>query len=133
MARWTRLSDFWIDLPDRPGELARLTAQLREADVNLLGMWGYGAENGIARFYCVPESPEQFRNFARSAELQVREGATFYLSGSDRGGTLLQTLEQIAAAKINLLAIQAVAIDGRFGCFLWANPEDWPELERLLR
>lgn len=126
------MADFWIDLPDRPGELARLAARLREADVNLLGLWGYGAENGTARFYCVPESAEQFRNFARSAELTIREGMTFYLNAADHGGMLVQTLERIAAANINLLAIQAVAIQGEFGCFLWAKPEDSEALMHLL-
>jgi hypothetical protein len=132
MARWKRLADFWINLPDRPGELARLAARLREADVNLLGLWGYGAENGRARFYCVPESAEQFRNFARSAELPIREGVTFYLTAADRGGMLVQTLENIARANVNLLAIQAVAIQGEFGCFLWADERDWPTLESIL-
>ena len=132
MPKWTRLADFWINLPDQPGELARLAARLREADVNLLGLWGYGAENGQARFYCVPQSAEQFRNFAMSAELPAREGCTFYLHEIDRGGTLVQTLEKIASADINLLAIQAVAINGECGCFLWANTNDWPALEELL-
>ncbi len=132
MAEWTRLADFWINLPDRPGELARLAARLREADVNLLGLWGYGAENGHARFYCVPESAEQFRNFARSAELPVRESVTFYLNAADNGGMLVQTLEKIAAAGINLLAIQAVAIKGEFGCFLWTDQEQSTALEELL-
>jgi hypothetical protein len=132
MPRWTRYADFWINLPDQPGELARLAARLREADVNLLGLWGYGAENGRARFYCVPESAEQFRNFAHSAELPVREGVTFYLTAADHGGMLVQTLEKIANANINLLAIQAIAIESEFGCFLWANESDWPKLERVL-
>lgn len=133
MAKWTRTTDFWIDLPDRPGELSRLAARLREADVNLLGLWGYGATQGRARFYCVPESAEQFRNFARSAELPVREGVTFYLTAPNKGGALVRTLEQIAKAGINLLAIQAVSIDGEFGCFLWAQEQDWPALNDLLR
>ncbi len=132
MAKWKRMADFWIDLPDRPGELARLAARLRAADVNLLGLWGYGAQDGHARFYCVPESPEQFRNFAQSAELNTREGVTFYLCAADQGGSLVQTLEHIAKAGINLLAIQAVSIQGEFGCFLWANAEDWPELAKVL-
>ena len=132
MPRWIRLADFWINLPDQPGELARLSARLREADVNLLGLWGYGAENGRARFYCVPESPEQFRNFARSAELSTREGVTFYLTAPDHGGMLVQTLEKIAKANINLLAIQAVAIHGEFGCFIWAEERDWSTLETVL-
>ena len=129
---WKQVPDFWISLPDQPGELARLAARLREADVNLFGLWGYGATAGQAQFYCVPESAEQFRNFARSADLETRESATFHLTEPDRGGTLIKTLETIADAGISLLAIQAASIGGEFGCFLWANPEDWDTLKRLL-
>jgi hypothetical protein len=133
MPKWTQMADFWINLPDQPGELARLASRLREADVNLLGLWGYGAENGHARFYCVPESAEQFRNFAKSAEIEIREGVTFYLAEANRGGALVQTLEKIAKAGINLLAIQAVAIEDAFGCFLWADPKDQAALMKVLQ
>ena len=132
MARWQRMSDFSITLRDQPGELARLAAKLRAADVNLVGLWGYGGESDYARFYCVPESDEQFRNFAQSAELEIREGTTFFLRGRDHVGVLVKTLEKIAGAGINLRAIQSVAVDGEFGCFVWADPKDWEKLVQLI-
>ncbi len=132
MAKWAMMSDFSIDLPNRPGELARLASILREADVSLVGLWGYGSGQGQARFYCVPERAEQFRDFAQSAGLSVTEGKTFYLSGSDRPGALVEWLDKIAAAGINLQAIEAVGIHGEFGCFIWAEPKDLDNLKKLL-
>lgn len=142
------LPDFSIDLPDRPGELARLAARFREADVNLIGLWGYssarlpsnlgaaegakGGGEGHARFYCVPESAEQFRGFIESTELMVAEGTTFYLEGEDHGGALVERLDRIAAAGINLRAIEAMRAGDRFGCFIWAAPGDWGKLAEVL-
>ena len=133
MSKWAMMSDYAITLPDRPGELARLAAKLRAADVNLVGLWGYGGGGDeAASFYCVPESAEQFRHFARSAELDATEGTTMYITGTDNIGSLVRTLEQIATAGVNLHAIQSVAFNGEFGCFVWADPEDWPKLKKLL-
>ncbi|MEE4301102.1 MAG: hypothetical protein V2J24_16795 [Pseudomonadales bacterium] len=130
--RWSQMTDFAIDLPNRPGELARLAARLRAADVNLLGLWGAETDDGQGTFYCVPESSDQFREFARSAELDVREGLTFYLRGEDYVGALVRTLEQIAGANVNLLGIQTIAAEGSYGCFVWADENDWDRLVRIL-
>lgn len=134
------LPDFSIDLPDRPGELARLASRFREADVNLIGLWGYssgqagakGGAEGHARFYCVPESAEQFRSFIESTELVVTEGTTFFLEGEDHGGALVERLDRIAAAGINLRAIEAMRAGDRFGCFIWVAPGDWGTLADVL-
>ncbi len=132
MAKWAMMSDFAINLPDRPGELARLASMLREADVSLVGLWGYGPGQDKARFYCVPERAEQFRNFARSAGFDVTEGTTFYLTGVDRPGALVEWLDKIAGAGINLQAIEAVGIHVEFGCFIWAIPDDQERLKKML-
>ena len=132
MAKWAILADFSIRLPDRPGELARLSAMMREAGVNLVGLWGYGEGRSQARFYCVPEHPEHFRDFARTADLPVEEGKTFYLTGADQPGILVDWLNRIGSAGINLQAIEAVRIHGVFGVFIWADAGDWYALTKLL-
>ncbi|MHC4651556.1 MAG: hypothetical protein ACYTES_11935, partial [Planctomycetota bacterium] len=124
MAKWAIMADFSIRLPDRPGELARLAASMREAGVSLVGLWGYGESRDRARFYCVPEHPEHFRDFARSADLPVEEGKTFYLTGADQPGVLADWLDRIGSAGINLQAIEAVQIHGVFGVFIWADARD---------
>lgn len=130
--RWSQMTDFAMELPNRPGELARLAARLRAADVNLLGLWGAETSDGNGTFYCVPEAADQFREFARSAELDIREGVAFHLRGKDHVGALVRTLEQIAGANVNLLGIQTIAAEGSFGCFVWAEPDDWDRLIKVL-
>ncbi len=132
MAKWAIMADFSIRLPDRPGALARLAAMMREAGVDLVGVWGYGESRERARFYCVPERPGHFRDFARTTNLEVEEGKTFYLTGADEPGALVEWLEKIGSAGINLQAIEAIRIHGVFGVFIWADAKDWYALTQLL-
>ena len=92
-----RMTDFSFVLPDEPGALARFAAQVRTSDLNLIGLWGHGGQSianaGEARFSCVPQNTDQFRNFAESAGLEVTEGTTFFVGGHDDPGSLSRTLE----------------------------------------
>ncbi len=136
MAKGAMMCDFSVSLPDRPGELARLASLLSGAGVNLVGLWGYGPSQskgqGKARFYCVPERAEQFRDFAQSEGLDFDEGKTFYLTGADHPGALTECLDKIASAGINLHAIDAVRAHGEFSCFVWADAKDWDTLAKVL-
>ena len=94
-------ADFSITLEDRPGALAALSLKMQEAGIELLGLWGSGDQSGSGKLYCVPKNAKQFRDFAKSQKLKVEEGLTIYLSGADRGGALVESLELIAQAGIN--------------------------------
>jgi len=130
--KWATKDDFAIELANRPGELARLSAQLQEAGVNLLGLWGDHSVDGKENFHCVPESPKQFRQFAEKEGLQITEGMTVYIHGDDQEGALADMLELIATAGVSIQAIQAVVIKAEFGCFIWVGDEDWDTLFRTL-
>jgi prephenate dehydratase len=130
--KWIAMTNFAFALPNRPGELARLTAALRIAGINLVGMWGYAEGEAEPRVSCVPESPEQFRRFCDLHDITCEEGRTLYMIGEDRPGALNESLKKIADAKINVEAIECVAAGNRFGCFLWAAEGDWKALERAL-
>ena len=132
MATWKRLTEFVVRMPHRAGELARLTAQLREADVAMLGFWGPTPGRSADGVHCVPERAEQFRNFSRSADLTVWEEPCFWITEQFKGGNLVATLDLIAGAGINIDLIQAMALQGQFGCFVWVADEDTERLEQLL-
>lgn len=123
---------FAFSLPNRPGELARLTEHLRAGGINLLGLWGYAHGEEAPRLSCVPENPDAFERFAETSGLDFEMGDAFYTSGADRAGALFDTLRRISDAGINVDAIEAVAADGSFGCFIWADEEGWSRLEDLI-
>jgi prephenate dehydratase len=130
--KWIAVTNFAFNLPNKPGELARLTADLRAAGINLLGLWGYAEGEDEPRVSCVPESPDQFRRYCSPRRLRCDEGKALYMIGEDRPGALHDALRRIADARINLEAIECVSAGNRFGCFLWVADEDWDVLERML-
>jgi len=129
---WKTFTNFAVSLPNRPGELARFSERLRDANINLIGLWGYAPGQEEPWISCVPESPEAFRNFASLAGLDCEEGKAMYLSADDRPGALVRTLRRIAEAGINIDAIESVASGDRFGCFIWADEDSWEQLEAAL-
>ena len=131
-ASWKVLTSFVIRLPNKPGELARLLELLAREGVDMQGLWGITAEDGHPRFACVPGSPDKFRSFLGTQGIEVEEGRTFFLSGEDRPGALVDTLKRIGDARINLDAIECVGTGDRFGCFIWADEQFWPALDEIL-
>ena len=56
----------------------------------------------------------------------------FFLSGADKTGALVESLDAIAAAAVNIAAIEAVAADSSFGAILWVAPEDLDKATQAL-
>jgi predicted amino acid-binding ACT domain protein len=114
---------FYVQVPDKPGEGARLLAQLKEAGVNLLAFSGFPAgRKGQLDF--VPEDAKAFKAAARMAKWQISPAKkVFLISGDDRVGVGADLLGKLAAAKINIIASQAITAGaGRFGMLLWVKP-----------
>jgi hypothetical protein len=129
---WATKDDFTIKLADRPGELATLAAKLRNAGVRLLGIWGDEEGDAQSRLHCVPETPSVFRAFAEKEGIEVESGLTVYIHGTDEEGALVETLEEIATAGVNINKIQATVASDDFGCFLWVEPKDIDAISRIL-
>ncbi|MFK7960138.1 MAG: hypothetical protein AB8G96_06395 [Phycisphaerales bacterium] len=127
-------SDFTFALPDRPGALAALAATMRAADVNLLSLRAVPELPGEqAMVGCVPESADQFRNFADSAGLSVTERPVCFVEGVDEPGALRHILEQVASADINVESIESVAFAGRYGALLRTAPADWNRVAGIIQ
>ncbi|UCD74523.1 MAG: hypothetical protein JSV91_12135 [Phycisphaerales bacterium] len=130
--RWQLVSFFALSLPNRPGELARFADQLHGAGINLLGLWGYASGHGEPRLSCVPQVPGAFRRWAASSGLVIEESEALYLQDEDRPGALVETLDRIASAGINVAAVECVSSGDAFGWFLWADESDMEALLELL-
>lgn len=120
-------SDFTFPVPDRPGSLATLAGRLRAADVNLFSIRAVPiGPDGEPFVSCVPESADQFRDFAESADLDVVERPVVWIEGVDEAGALRRVLEDVATAGVNVESVDAIAFTGRYGAILRVSPRDWP-------
>jgi hypothetical protein len=121
-----RLADyFYLHAAQRPGEAAHLLGTLRDAGVNLVALCGF-PEGRRAQVDLVPEDAAALRAAAKKAGWKLTgPKKAFLIMGADRVGAMADVAEKLAAAKINIVATQAVtAGSGLYGAILWVAPRD---------
>ncbi len=116
---------FKVQVADKPGELARVLAPLRDAGVNLMAVHAF-PRNRRTQVDLVPEDPSACKNAAKQAKLKVQgPKVCFLVEGDDRPGALAELTAQLGSAKINGTAVSGrTAGQGRFGAILWVKPRD---------
>jgi hypothetical protein len=128
-----RVADyFYLTVPDKPGEGARVLNVLKDAGVNLLAFSGF-PEGRRTQLDFFPADPAAFKQAAKKAKWKVvgpKRG--FLLRDDDRVGAIAELLERLGNAKINVTAIDAVSVDGRYGTIFWVAPKDVKKTATLL-
>ena len=126
MAETIRQVDYYYtETPDKPGEGRRILDGLKAAGVNLLAFSGF-PKGRRAQLDFIPENPAAFLEAARKAKLKLSPRKSgFLIQGDDRVGVLCDLLAKLAAARINVTAVDGVCAGaGRFGAILWVKPAD---------
>ena len=125
MAETVRTADyFYVMVPDKPGEGARVLGELRSAGVNLVAYSGFPSSRG-AQLDVVPTDPAAFKAVAKQRKWKVKgPKRAFLIEGDDRVGACADVLGRLAAAKINVTAMDALAGGGRYAAILWVKPRD---------
>ena len=128
-----RVQYFYTEVPDKPGEGAKLLNALKEAGVNLLAYSGF-PKGRRAQLDFIPADVAAFRAAARKAKLPLVGPKTgFLIQGADRPGAVAELIAKLAAAQINVTACDAVAAgEGRYGAILWVKPQDVQKAARVL-
>jgi hypothetical protein len=128
-----RVEYFYLQVPDKPGEGARVLGVLREAGVNLLAYSGFPAARR-AQLDFVPADPAAFKQAARMAKLKVTgPKRAFLIDGEDRVGAAAEILDRLAATKINVTAMDAICTGGgRWGAILWVKPAAYSRAAKVL-
>jgi ACT domain-containing protein len=124
---------FSMQVPNRPGVGVQMLRAIAKGKQNLLAFTGF-PNGGKAQVDFVPARPVEFARGAKKAGVKLGPKKTaFLIQGEDRVGVLLRVLERLAAAKINMVAMDAVtAGSGRFGAIFWVKPKDIARASRLL-
>lgn len=127
------VSYFKMQVPDKPGEGARVLSTFREAGINLLAFSGFPRQRKAQLDFIVSD-PAAFKEAIKKAKMKV-EGpkSCFVIEGDDRPGALADFLSKLAEAKINVTAVQAVCSgQGRYGALLWVKPQDVKKAAKAL-
>jgi len=129
-----KVAYYKVEVPNRPGEGVRLLGVLRDAGVNLLAFTGF-PQGRKAQIDFIPEDEAAFKRAAKEAGLKVgAKKSCFLVQGEDRVGAVADILSILAAAKINVTAVDAiVAGGGRYGVILWVKSEAVAKAKRLLK
>ena len=116
---------FYVMVPDKPGEGARILGELKSAGVNLVAYSGFPSGRG-AQLDVVPTDSAVFTAVAKRNKWKVTgPKRAFLIEGDDRVGACADVLGRLAGAKINVTAMDAVAVGGgRYGAILWVKARD---------
>ena len=115
---------YYTLVANQPGEGTRVLNALKTAGVNLLAYTGFPASVTRAQLDFVPSDKDAFLAVARNAGIKlVGPKVAFLLQGDDRVGAVADVLAKLADARINVVAMNAVAAgEGRYGVILWVKP-----------
>jgi len=116
---------FKVTVSNKTGEGAKTLEALRGAGVNLLAFSGF-PRGRSAQLDFVPKNAAAFRRAAKRAGLVIAgKKSCFLIQGKDRAGAIAVVAAKLAAAKIGIVALDAVAAGGgRYGAILWVAPRD---------
>ena len=124
---------FYVVVPDKPGEGAKVLSALAAEGINLLAFSGFpSARKG--QLDLVPEDSAAFKLAAKKLKLKLSPRKSgFLLQGDDRVGAMKETLDKLAAAKINVTAMDAVSSgEGHYGAIFWVKPQAVARAAKLL-
>lgn len=117
----TTVDHYSATIDNRAGEAARVLGALRDAGVNLTALWAYPSSPRKAQLEMIPESGAGFAKAAKKAGLTLSpKQIAFFIHGKDHPGAVAKSLAKLAAAGINVGAVQAVcAGKGRYGAVIF--------------
>jgi hypothetical protein len=133
MAETVRQVDyFYIEVPNKVGEGARVLRALKEADVNLLAFSGFPVGRR-AQLDFFPADAAAFKQVAKANRWKlVGPKRGFLVEGDDRMGAVADLVGKLADAKIDVIAIDAVSVVERYGALCWVAPRDVKKAAALL-
>ncbi len=133
MAETVRQVDyFYVEVPNKVGEGAKILQALKDAGVNLLAFSGFPAGRR-AQLDFFPTDPVALKSIARANRWKlVGPKRGFLIQGDDRIGAVAGLLGTLASAGISVTAIDAVSVEGRYGAVCWVAPRDVKKAAKFL-
>ena len=124
----------YVMVPNRAGKGAAVLDRLRGAGVDLLAYSGFPGKRGNAQIDLVTENLDGLRRVAKASGWKLSEAKKgFLVQGDDRIGAVHRHLARLGAARVSVVAADAVAAGrGRYGMILWVKDKDYARASRAL-
>ena len=91
-----RVQYFYTEVPDKPGEGAKVLSVLKEAGVNLLAFSGF-PKGRRAQIDFIPTDQAAFKAAARKAKVKLMGPKTgFLVQGDDRVGAVAELMTKLS-------------------------------------
>jgi len=121
-----RIDYYYVTVPDKPGEGARVLNALRGAGVNFIGISAFPEGARKSQLDLIPEDAAAFAKAAKSAGIKPgKKKSGFLIQGEDRPGAVADVVTKLAQANINVTSVQVFcAGGGRYGGMLWVKTPD---------
>ena len=129
-----KVSYAYVTVVNKSGEAARILEALRDAGVNLLAFSGFPQGRNRAQVDIVTDDIDRVMAAAKRHKWKLsRTKRAFLAQGTDEVGAALPPLARLAAAKINVIAADAVAAgERRFAMLFWVAPRDYNRAAKVL-
>jgi hypothetical protein len=123
---------FYVELPHKVGEGARMLRTLKDAGVNLLAFSGFPSGRR-AQLDFIPADVTAFKSVAKANKWKlVGPKRAFLIQGDDRIGAIADITGTLADANVNVIALDAVSTNGRYGALCWVSPRDIKKTGQVL-
>ena len=121
-----RVDYYYTSVTDKPGEAARILGALNQAGVNLVAFSGFPSGARRAQLDFIADDSAAFTKAAKKAGVKLSSRKTgFLIQGEDHPGAVAEISNKLAAAGINITAVDAICSgDGRYGALLWVKAPD---------
>jgi hypothetical protein len=125
---------YYMSVPDKPGEAARILSALRHAGINLLGVSAFPHGLRRSQLDLIPEDSAAFIKAAKGAALKLsKKKSGFQIQGEDRPGAIAEITSKLADANVNITSVQIFcAGSGRYGGMLWVKAADLRKAAKAL-
>ena len=132
MANLKRVKTVTLDLADKPGELARVLAAYREANVDLVSTWGWSEGSGKASAVFIGKDPKRTEEVLKKMGAAYKTGEACLCEGDDRMGAVHDILQKAAQSGVNLHAAGAIGTAGKYCAVVWAEEGQFDKLCKAL-
>ncbi len=125
----------YAKVSSRAGQGAKLLAEIKNEDLNLLAFSGFPAGGGKSQLDFVTDDMPGLRRVAKKNGWRLSKPKKgFLVQGKDTPGAVLRHVNKLADRKINVTAADAVcAGKGRYGMVMWVRPKDYTRAARALK